>query len=314
MSWLPAPEPEAHAAGGAEPVEIVIEPVSKDLGGFSVRRVLPHAKRRTVGPFIFLDHMGPAVLPAGRGIDVRPHPHIGLSTLTYLTEGSLFHRDTLGTALNITPGAVNLMTAGRGIAHSERSDIGARAIEERAQGIQSWLALPQDREEMAPAFVHAAVDELPAAEAEGVAVRLILGALFGQRSAVPVPSETVYADVRLAAGRALPFPADHAERAVYVMEGAVTVDGVSYGAHRLLSLRPGAAVTVRAAAEGGPAEGQRGARVLFLGGEPLDGPRHLWWNFVSSRPERIEAAKADWREGRFGTVPGDTAEFIPLPE
>ena len=303
MSWLPCPEPDASEPGEPGPVDIVVEPVSKDLGGFAVRRVLPNLRRRTVGPFIFLDHMGPAILPAGRGIDVRPHPHIGLATLTYLTDGSLFHRDTLGTALEILPGEVNLMVAGRGIAHSERSSDAARGREERTEGIQSWLALPRDAEESDPGFAHAPVADLPFVEDRGVALRLILGSLFGQTSPVPTPSVTVYADVRMKPGATIPFPADHAERAAYVIDGEVEV-GEVFGAHRLLVFRPGDAVTIRA---------RTASRVLLLGGEPLEGERHLWWNFVSSSRDRIEAAKADWAAGRFGVVPGDEAEFIPLP-
>ena len=304
MSWLPCPEPDVREPGSPGPVDIVIEPVSKDLGGFSVRRALPNIRRRTVGPFIFLDHMGPAILPAGRGIDVRPHPHIGLATLTYLTDGSLFHRDTLGTAQEILPGAVNLMVAGRGIAHSERSSDGARAHEEHSEGIQSWLALPRAAEEGDPGFTHAPVRDLPFVQDRGVALRLILGSLFGETSPVPTPSVTVYADARLDAGAAVPFPADHAERAVYVMDGEVEIGPDAFGGYRLLVLRPGDAVTIRARAA---------SRVLLLGGEPLDGERHIWWNFVSSSRDRIEAAKADWTAGRFGVVPGDEAEFIPLP-
>ena len=304
MSWLPCPEPDAHEPGSPGPVDIVIEPVSKDLGGFSVRRVLPNLRRRTVGPFIFLDHMGPAILPAGRGIDVRPHPHIGLATLTYLTDGSMFHRDTLGNAEEILPGAVNLMVAGRGIAHSERSSDASRAHEERVQGIQSWLALPRAAEETGPGFTHAPVGDLPFLEDAGVALRLILGSLFGETSPVPTPSATVYADAWMQAGSAIQFPADHAERAVYIIDGEVEIGNDAFVQHRLLAFRPGDAVTIRARAA---------SRVLLLGGEPLDGERHVWWNFVSSSRDRIEAAKADWTAGRFGVVPGDEQEFIPLP-
>ena len=304
MSWLPCLEPDVHERGKAGPVDIVIEPVSKDLGGFSVRRALPNIKRRTVGPFIFLDHMGPAILPPGQGIDVRPHPHIGLATLTYLTEGTLFHRDTLGTAQEILPGAVNLMVAGRGIVHSERSSDAARGREERSQGIQSWLGLPRNVEESDPGFIHMPVANLPFIEDAGVSLRLIMGSLFNETSPVPTLSVTVYADAAMDAASAMPFPADYAERAAYVVSGEVQIGGDVFGEQRLLVFRPGDEVTVRAVAP---------SRVLLLGGEPLDGERHLWWNFVSSSRDRIEAAKADWKAGRFGVVPGDEAEFIPLP-
>ena len=303
MSWLPAIEPDAHAEGGPSPVDLVIEPVSKDLGGFSVRRALPSPARKLIGPFIFLDHMGPAILPAGEGMDVRPHPHIGLATLTYLVDGAVRHRDSLGTAQDILPGAVNWMTAGRGIVHSERSPPEARQAPQRVSGIQSWVALPRAAEEAAPAFHHADVADLPLLTDRGVSLRLVVGGLFGQSSSVPTLSETLYADATLAPGAALPFPAVHAERAVYVLDGQVDIAGDAFGAHRLLVLRPGDEATIRSPS---------GARLLLLGGEPLDGPRHLWWNFVSSRPDRIESAKADWLAGCFDAVPGES-EFIPLP-
>lgn len=302
MSWLPAIEPSARP-DAAEAIDLVIEPVSKDLGGFSVRRALPSPKRRLIGPFIFLDHMGPAILPPGEGMDVRPHPHIGLATLTYLTDGAIRHRDSLGTALDIVPGEVNWMTAGRGIVHSERSPPEARTAQQRVSGIQSWVALPSSAEEVSPAFHHADAADLPLLEDRGVSLRLIVGELFGAASPVPALSPTLYADVTLAPGAALPFPAAHAERAIYVLDGEIEVAGDVFSAHRLLILRPGDVVTIRS---------DRGARMLLLGGEPLDGPRHIWWNFVSSRPERIESAKADWAAGRFEAVPGE-AEFIPLP-
>ena len=298
MSWLPTPDPEA---GGT--VDLVVEPTSKDLGGFSVRRALPSATRRMVGPFVFLDHMGPAFMPAGQGMDVRPHPHIGLATLTYLTEGSIFHRDSLGTRQAILPGDVNWMTAGRGIAHSERTAPEVRAAPHHVGGIQSWIALPRAHEETDPGFAHHAVASLPFVEDRGVALRLIIGALYGERSPVRTFSDMLYADAVMAAGTAIPFPANHAERAAYVVEGAVEIGGVAHGAHRLLLFRPGDAITIRAT---------ENARVLLLGGEPMDGARHLWWNFVSSSKERIEQAKADWAAGRFAAVP-EESEFIPLP-
>jgi redox-sensitive bicupin YhaK (pirin superfamily) len=301
MSWLPsqarpdAPPPEAPHA---------IQPTSKDLGGFTVRRALPSTQRRMVGPFIFLDHMGPAAFQAGEGLDVRPHPHIGLATVTYLTEGAILHRDTLGSSQSILPGDVNWMVAGRGIAHSERSDATARQIARRLQGIQSWVALPRAHEETEAGFFHHAGDTLPHLTDTGIAVTVIAGTAYGAEAPVRVFSHTLYADAHLAAGTALPLPDEHAERAAYILDGAIDVAGDRFHAGTLLVFRPGDAITLRAAEP---------SRVLLVGGEPVDGERHLWWNFVSSSRERIEQAKDDWRAGRFGTVPGDSAEFIPLP-
>jgi redox-sensitive bicupin YhaK (pirin superfamily) len=297
MSWLPTAE------GASGPVDLVVEPSSKDLGGFSVRRALPSVQRRMVGPFVFFDHMGPAQMPPGEGMDVRPHPHIGLATLTYLTEGSFVHRDSLGSLAEIRPGEVNWMTAGRGIAHSERTGPEKRASGQLIQGLQSWIALPQAHEETDPGFSHHDVGDLPYVDDRGVALRLIVGSAYGQRSPVRTFSQMVYADAALAAGAALPLPDEHAERAVYILSGEVEIAGDVHGALRLLVFRPGDRITIRARAA---------TRLLILGGEPLDGPRHLWWNFVSSSKERIEAAKADWAAGRFASVP-DESEFIPLP-
>jgi redox-sensitive bicupin YhaK (pirin superfamily) len=300
MSWLAAIDP---AAAGA--VDLVVEPSTKDLGdGFRVRRALPSARRRMVGPFVFLDHMGPVTMPAGKGLDVRPHPHIGLATLTYLTEGSILHRDTLGTTQAILPGEVNWMTAGRGIAHSERTEPAARRVAHGIAGLQSWIALPLAFEETDPGFAHHAVADLPSLDDGGVSLRLIVGTLYGQRSPVRTFSETFYADVGLAAGAAIPLPREHAERAAYLLSGGVEIAGERFAAQHLLLFRPGDAITIRATEP---------TRLILLGGEPMDGPRHLWWNFVSSSKDRIEAAKADWKSGRFGRVPEET-EFIPLPE
>ena len=297
--------PDAPFPGpGADPaVEAVVVPRSRDLGGFEVRRALPSAERRMVGPFVFLDQMGPALLPAGQGIDVRPHPHIGLATVTYLFSGELLHRDTLGSVQVIRPGAVNWMTAGRGIAHSERTPPELRAAGGPVSGLQLWVALPRKDEETAPGFTHTPGAALPVVEGDGVTARVVLGSLFGARSPVHVFSESVYADVSLAAGARLPLEPAHEERAVYVVDGAVEEAGVRFEAGRLLVLRPRAPVTFTAAAP---------ARVMVLGGEPLDGPRHLWWNFVASTTERIRQAAQDWEAGRFGAVPGET-ESIPLP-
>ncbi len=282
---------------------IVVEPVSRDLGGFSVRRVLPAAKRRTVGPFVFLDHMGPALMRAGEGIDVRPHPHIGLATLTYLVEGRIRHRDTLGSVQDIEPGAVNWMTAGRGIAHSERTNASDRLAAHAAHGMQSWIALPAAHEEADPGFAHHDAADLPRAEDRGTAIRLIAGNAFGMASPVVTFSETLQADLRLALGARLALPREHPERALYILDGGLAIAGQEYGPHRMLVFQPGEEIIVAATAP---------TRALLLGGEPLEGPRHLWWNFVSSRRERIEQAKEDWSAGRFGAIPGET-EFIPLP-
>ncbi|GHD43648.1 hypothetical protein GCM10017083_10070 [Thalassobaculum fulvum] len=286
-------------------IDTVIVPRTRDLGGFEVRRALPSARRRMVGPFIFWDQMGPARFPSGEGLDVRPHPHIGLATLTYLFDGEIMHRDSLGTAQPIRPGEVNWMTAGRGIVHSERTDPALREDGASMFGIQAWVALPKRHEETAPGFVHLGSDELPTIEGEGKRVRVIAGTLWGATSPVPSYSEMIYADAILEAGAWLPIPAEHEERAIYVAEGTVSIADDRFEAGRLLVLHPGDGVTVEAVGH---------ARVLVLGGEPMDGPRFIWWNFVSSSQDRIEAAKADWQAGRFDIVPGDEREFTPLPE
>jgi redox-sensitive bicupin YhaK (pirin superfamily) len=286
-------------------IETVIVPRARDIGGFEVRRALPSARRQMVGPFIFWDQMGPAQFPLGEGMDVRPHPHIGLSTLTYLFDGEIMHRDSLGTAQPIRPGEVNWMTAGRGIVHSERTDSELRASGAKLYGIQAWVALPKSAEEVAPGFTHIASQALPTIEGEGKRVRVVAGSLWGETSPVPSFTETVYADAILETGAKLPIPAEHEERAVYVAEGTVSVAGDRFDCGRLLVLHPGDPVTLVAESR---------ARVLVLGGEPMDGPRYIWWNFVASSKEKIEAAKDDWRSKRFAIVPGDEQEFIPLPE
>jgi hypothetical protein len=283
----------------------VVVPRTRDLGdGFEVRRALPSAERRMVGPFVFFDQMGPTVLAPGRGLDVRPHPHIGLATVTYLFEGQILHRDSLGTVQAIEPGAVNWMTAGRGIVHSERTAPERRAAGGPLFGIQTWVALPKAHEETAPSFAHHAAEALPVLEERGARVRMIVGALWGARSPVATFTETFYADAALDRGARVQLPATHEERAAYVAQGAVTVDGSAFAAGRMLVFRPGAEIVVAATEP---------ARVMLFGGEPMDGPRRVWWNFVASAPERIEQAKADWRAGRLGSVPGET-EFIPLPD
>src|ERR1700730_3982367 len=286
-------------------IETIIVPRIRDLGGgFEVRRGLPSAERRTVGPFVFFDQMGPTTLLAGAGLDVRPHPHIGLATVTYLFDGEILHRDSLGTVQPIRPGAVNWMTAGRGIVHSERTPPALRKNGTRLFGIQTWVGLPKDREEVEPAFAYHPKAELPVLEGEGKRVRQIVGELYGSRSPLSVFSDMFYADAALDGGARLEVPADYEERAIYIAEGSVDIGGEIFEAGRLLVFRPGAPVTMSAV---GPAP------LLLPGGEPMDGPRHLWWNFVSSSQERIEQAKADWQQGRFAAVPGET-EFIPLPE
>jgi redox-sensitive bicupin YhaK (pirin superfamily) len=287
-------------------VETVIMPRTRDLGdGFEVRRALPSAQRRTVGPFVFFDQMGPVAFLAGKGLDVRPHPHIGLATVTYLFEGEILHRDSLGTVQPIRPGAVNWMTAGRGIVHSERTPPELRAREgARLFGVQTWVALPEAFEEAAPAFAHHRADQLPVLEEPGKRLRLIVGTFYGARSPVVVFSEMFYADAELKNGARLDVPAEHAERAIYVVAGRIEIAGTPIDAGRLIVLGPSADIAIAAR---GP------ARLLLFGGAPLDGPRHLWWNFVSSSQERIEQAKEDWKAGRFTPVPGET-EFIPLPE
>ncbi len=287
-------------------LETVVVPRTRDLGdGFEVRRALPSSERRMVGPFVFFDQMGPAVLRGGTGLDVRPHPHIGLATVTYLFDGEILHRDSLGTVQPIRPGEVNWMTAGRGIVHSERTPPGLRvAGKSRLFGIQTWVALPRDREESEPAFAHHAAHELPLVEGDGKRVRLIVGSLYGARAPVEVFSEMFYADAELSPAARLEFPAEHEERAIYIAEGGIDLAGDRFEAGRLLVLRPGEPLVIEAPAA---------SRVLLFGGEPMDGPRHLWWNFVSSSADRIEQAKADWQAGRFPPVPGET-EFIPLPE
>jgi hypothetical protein len=285
-----------------------ILPRPRDLGGFEVRRVLPAVERRMVGPFIFFDQIGPAELAAGRGVDVRPHPHIGLATVTYLFAGSLVHRDSLGCVQTIEPGDVNWMTAGRGIVHSERSDAERCRRPQSLSGIQIWVALPQRHEEAAPDFTHYPAPDLPQIEGEGKTLRVVAGALFGRTSPVRTLSELFYADATLTPGSALPLDSDLGERAAYPLDGTIEIDGETFAPGRLLVFATGRPLTLRA-----PADAKAPVRLLLLGGAPLDGPRHIWWNFVSSRPDRIEQAKNDWKQGRFSPVPGET-EFIPLPD
>lgn len=286
-------------------VEQTITPVTHDLGGFKVHRTLPAKERTMVGPFLFFDQMGPAVLPTGQGIDVRPHPHINLATVTYLFDGAIDHRDSLGTRQRIEPGAVNLMTAGHGIVHSERSPHDEREHGPALSGIQTWLALPDADEERDPAFEHVRAAALPVLEAEGVRARVIMGRLWGLAAPTTTYAGTIYADLSFGAGAAVPIDAAAEERAVYLAEGEATLEGVPLAPMTLYVLRPGVAATLRSAA---------GGRAMLCGGDAFATPRHVWWNFVSSRPERIQEAKRAWRAGEFPLVPDDADEFIPLPE
>jgi redox-sensitive bicupin YhaK (pirin superfamily) len=304
MSWLPAEDPAPGDKFACDALETVIVPRSHDLGGFEVRRALPSAKRRMVGPFIFFDQMGPSEFLLGTGLDVRPHPHIGLSTVTYLFDGEIMHRDSLGTALPIRPGELNWMTAGRGIVHSERTPQELRSFGTRLFGIQSWVALSAADEETTPNFVHYGADEMPVLSGDGKAVRIIAGALLGASSPVHTSSPMFYADVALQAGALVPLDPDYDERAIYTVAGEIEIAGDVFGPGQLLVFWSGDRITIKA---------QTDARFMMLGGEAMDGPRYIWWNFVSSRQDRIEQAKADWKAARFDTVPGD-AEFIPLPE
>ncbi len=305
MSFFPTKDPVLGDAQSCAAVAHVIVPRSVDLGEFQVHRALPSAQSRMVGPFIFFDHFGPAIFSAGNGVDVRPHPHIGLATVTYLFDGEIVHRDSLGNAMPIHPGAVNWMTAGSGIVHSERTAPERRSGGEPLHGLQLWVALPAKDEETAAAFAHTAAKDIPELSENGMTLRVVAGAFHGLRSPVTTLWETLFADARLKAGTALPLETAHEERAVYVIDGEIDIGGVAFGPDKLLVLNPGDRIAVRAMCD---------AHVIVVGGAAMDGPRHIWWNFVSSRQDRIDAAKADWQAGRFPLVPGDTTEFIPLPE
>ncbi|TIR25605.1 MAG: pirin family protein [Mesorhizobium sp.] len=305
MSFFPGNDPEPGDAFACDQIELMVIPNAKDIGGFEVRRALPTAKRRLVGPFIFFDRMGPAILRAGHALDVRPHPHIGLSTVTYLFDGKIRHRDSLGTEMVIAPGDVNLMTAGRGIVHSERTPEELRGAPMSVSGLQTWLALPDGKEEIAPVFANTSVARLPEIDAGGVSGRIVIGEFFGLRSPVATASDTLYADLRLAAGASVQIPADAEERAIYTLEGDVSIAGDVFPAERLLVFKPGEEIVVSS---------ERGAHFMLFGGASLGSQRYIWWNFVSSSKERIEQAKQEWKTGRFDIVPGDEEEFIPLPE
>ena len=310
MSWNPLLDPDYPIGDAVDAIETVIVPRARDLGGFEVRRALPAPKRQMVGPFIFFDQFGPVEFMTGKGIDVRPHPHIGLATVTYLYEGKIHHRDSLGTDQWINAGDVNWMVAGHGITHSERTDGDMLKSAHSLSGVQTWLALPEEAEDMPANFEHVSKGHLPVLEGEGKQVRLILGTAYGEAAPAKVYSETFYADALLEARARLPLPDDHEDRGVFVMSGEVSVAGDTFQAGQMMVFRPGDKIAVTA--------GEQGARLILLGGATMNGPRHLWWNFVASSKERIEAAKeawraGDWAHGRFQLPPGDDQEHIPLP-
>lgn len=305
MSFFPGNDPQPGDKLACDAIELMVIPNARDIGGFSVRRALPTAKRRLVGPFIFFDRMGPTILRAGEALDVQPHPHIGLSTVTYLFDGRIRHRDSLGTEMVIEPGDVNLMTAGRGIVHSERSPEEMRGSPLSISGLQTWLALPENREEMAPDFANTPRAALPAFSGDGVTGSVIIGDFHGLRSPVSSYSETLYVDIRLEPGARIQIPATTEERALYVLSGGLDIAGDRFPADRLLVLRPGDEIVVGSEA---------GGHFMLFGGASLGSKRYIWWNFVSSSRERIEQAKEEWRTGRFDIVPGDEEEFVPLPE
>jgi len=305
MSFFPGNDPSPGDAFACDQIELMVIPNAKDIGGFQVRRALPTARRRLVGPFIFFDRMGPAILRADQALDVRPHPHIGLSTVTYLFDGKIRHRDSLGTEMVIEPGDVNLMTAGRGIVHSERTPEELRGAPMSISGLQTWLALPDGKEEVAPVFENTAAIRLPEIDAEGISGRVVIGALSGLQSPVAAASETLYAVLRLAPGASVKIPPDAEERAIYTLEGEVSIAGDRFPAERLLVFKPGDEIVVSS---------ETGAHFMLFGGASLGSKRYIWWNFVSSSKERIEQAKEEWKTGRFDIVPGDEEEFIPLPD
>ena len=305
MRALPSFDPAPGDPRAADLIEHILLPRARDIGGFTVGRVLPSAARQMIGPFIFLDTFGPGETLITEKFDVRPHPHIGIATVTYLTAGRIVHRDSVGSLQEISPGDVNWMTAGRGIAHSERArpeDVGrTRPV----GGFQTWVALPRSYEEAPPSFFHHGMETLPVVGGDGVTARVIVVSLYGERAPVATFSETFYADVQMEPGAKLPVDSEHEERAVFILDGEVEIAGDRFGPQRLLVFRPGDQLAVTAVTR---------ASLMLLGGEPMDGPRHIWWNFVSSSKDRIAAAKADWKAGRFDKVFGDEQDFIPMPE
>lgn len=305
MSWQQAYDPICTHAKECDPIDLVIEPQEHDIGAFTVRRTLPAKERQMVGPFIFFDQMGPAVLPADKPLDVRPHPHIGLATLTWLVEGSIFHRDSLGFQSEIQPGEVNWMTAGSGIVHSERTPEHLRGKEQPLFGLQVWMALPKDKEKVDPSFQHYTADQIPHVQGDGWKATIVAGCAWGKTSPVSVYSETLYADIRMEDGATLTVSSEHEERAVYALTGELEIAGSRFAPGRMLVLKPGVDVEIKAVGA---------TQLMLIGGAVMDGPRIKWWNFVASSRELIDQAKADWKDGRFAKVPGDEDEFIPLPD
>ncbi|TNE74251.1 MAG: pirin family protein [Gammaproteobacteria bacterium] len=297
-----SPTIECDVTQSCGAIELVIQPRKKDLGGFSVRRVLPTKERQMVGPWIFFDHMGPANFSAGDGINVRPHPHVNLATVTYLFEGEILHRDSLGSIQPIRPGDINLMVAGRGIVHSERERPEVTSTDHTLHGLQLWLALPKDKEEIEPAFLHYPSADIPAIKVQGVAVRVIMGSAYGVASPVETFAETLYMEAHLQQGQSLILP-NASERAIYVAQGSLDAGGTTIPEFSMAVLGPEEGVEITAL---------EASRIAVIGGEPFD-ERHMLWNFVSSRADRIQQAKNDWKDGRFPTIPGDDEEFIPFP-
>ncbi|MBG1231318.1 pirin family protein [Aestuariivirga litoralis] len=298
------PDPIPGDAASVDAIEHVIVPRVRDIGDFEVHRALPAAERQMIGPFIFFDRFGPVMMKAGKGMDVRPHPHIGLSTVTWLFDGVIYHRDSLGSEQPISPGELNWMTAGKGIVHSERTPALERTSGQSMFGLQSWVALPKQFEETSPGFEHVAEAQMPIMEDNGRWVKVIAGEMFGERSPVKTHSDLFYGDVRLEPGAILPLPPEHEERGLYLINGRIEIAGREIEAGKLVSFKPKAEILVKALEH---------SHFMLLGGEPMDGPRHIWWNFVSSSKEKIDAAKEEWRTGKFKIVPGDDKEFIPLP-
>jgi redox-sensitive bicupin YhaK (pirin superfamily) len=304
MTLPHVPDPIIGDAASIDAIEHVIVPRVRDIGDFEVHRVLPAAEKQMIGPFIFFDRFGPVIMKAGQGMDVRPHPHIGLATVTWLFDGVVYHRDSLGSEQAIAPGELNWMTAGKGIVHSERTPALERACGQSMFGLQSWVALPKHVEETAPAFEHVADAQMPILQDKGRWVKVIAGQIYGAASPVKTLSDLFYADVRLEQGAALPLPPEHEERGLYLISGRIEIAGRVIEAGKLLAFKPQVEIIVKALEP---------CHFMLLGGEPMDGPRHIWWNFVSSSKEKIEAAKEEWRMGKFKIVPGDDKEFIPLP-
>lgn len=311
MSWNPALTPGCPDDIGVDSIETLIIPRTRDIGAFEVKRALPAPKRQMVGPFIFFDEAGPAEYLTGQGIDICPHPHIGLGTVTYLYRGDFHHRDSIGTDQVILPGALNWMVAGKGVTHSERTSEEGRAGPHSLFGVQTWIALPESHEDMNPTFQHHAKEALPEITDKGICAKLLLGDAYGKSAPATLYSETFYLDVVLEANTRFPLPDNHEDRGLYIVQGSVTVAGQLFEAGRMMVFRPGDHITIAA--------GEQGARLMALGGATLNGPRYIWWNFVASTRDRIEHAKEEWRaanwgQGQFDLPVGDNKVYVPLPE